>query len=263
MSTMSTLFISHGAPDIILSDHPALDAMRNISAGMNRPRGIVIVSAHWTDNPVGITSGRSLPTIHDFGGFPDELYAVQYPANGSEALSDEVAQRLAQYDLEYKLHEERGLDHGAWIPLSIMYPEADIPVVQVSLPAASLKAVAQLGAALAPLRHTGVLIIGSGGSVHNLRALNVSGETESWVLEFEQWLLDAIEGRYFDRLITHASFPDIFHQAHPTIEHYAPLVFAWAAAGLEQPARRVHHSFSYGNLGMAMFEFGQAEIFKG
>ncbi len=251
----STLFISHGAPDIILSPNPAADAWRELALQRPKPDALVVVSAHWMDDPIGITAGEQLETIHDFGGFSEELYKMQYPAKGNTDLSNKILEYLQQAGIESQLHPERGLDHGAWIPLKIMYPEADIPVVQVSLPAGSLDNAARLGKALSPLHEQNILIIGSGGSVHNLRELARHGESEYWVLEFENWLLESIEGKHFERLITPAEFAPNFRRAHPTIEHYAPLVVAWAAADTEQAGKRIHHSLSYTNLGMSMFEF--------
>ena len=252
---MPTLFISHGAPDIILSAHPAVEAMRTLPARFPRPRAVVTVSAHWIDEPIGITVGDVLPTIHDFGGFPRSLYAIQYPARGDDALSKRIQERLHDRGMDSELRGHRGLDHGTWIPLRLMYPGADIPVVQVSLPAGSLDDIVRLGRALSDLRRDDVLVIGSGGSVHNLRVLKVNGGTDDWVMQFEDWLLDSIEGNRFEHLIKPEHFPPIFRQAHPGIEHYAPLIFAWAAAGPERPGRRIHHSVSLGNLGMAVYEF--------
>lgn len=254
-NTIPSLFISHGAPDIVLSKHPAVDALRALPARFSRPAAIVIVSAHWIDDPIGVTTGGKLSTIHDFGGFTDELYALQYPASGDLAFSHRILQCLQDQGMRAEIHEQRGLDHGAWIPLKLMYPEANIPVVQVSLPAASLEDVARTGKALSPLRGDGVLVIGSGGSVHNLRALKFDGTTDDWALQFEDWLLETVEGERLNDLITPDKFPGVFRQAHPTIEHYAPLVFAWSAAGPETKGKRIHHSVSYGNLGMSMYAF--------
>jgi len=255
--TMSTLFISHGAPDIILSRSPAADAMRTLASQRPKPDAIVMVSAHWIDDPIGITAGEQLATHHDFGGFPDALYQMQYPVKGNKNLAEEIQRHLRHNGLESKLHAKRGLDHGAWIPLKIMYPEADVPVAQVSLPAGNLNDFANLGTALSPLRERNILIIGSGGSVHNLHALARNGATENWVLEFENWLLTAIEGNHFARLITPQNFPLSFRMAHPSIEHYAPLIVAWAAADRQKAGKRVHHSVTYINLGMSIFEFGE------
>ncbi len=250
-----SLFISHGAPDIILSEQPAVAALRALPARFPRPEAIVVVSAHWVDEPIGITASEQLTTIHDFGGFADELYTLRYPARGNAALSRRIEKLVLKQGLHAALHEHRGLDHGAWIPLKIMYPEADIPVIQVSLPAASLAHAVRLGEALAALRNDHVLIIGSGGSVHNLRALRFDGSTDEWVKEFEDWLLETVEGNRFADLITADRFPRVFRQAHPTVEHYAPLIVAWSASGHKQPGKRIHHSTSYGNLGLSMYAF--------
>jgi len=177
-------------------------------------------------------------------------------ARGDDDLSRNIAGALSARDIDNELVRGRGLDHGAWIPLHFMYPDARIPVVQVSLPAGSLKDCVELGKALAQLRRDGVLIIGSGGSAHNLRTLNRDGRTDDWVLEFEAWLQETVENNQFDRLVRVREFANNFQQAHPTLEHFSPLVVAWAAAGPDQPGRRIHHSFDYGNLGMSFFEFG-------
>jgi len=258
--SLSSVFVSHGASDILLSESPAMDTMENLARRFPDPRAIVVVSAHWTDNPVGVTTGGQLSTIHDFGGFPEALYEIEYPAVGNDELSADIVRRLGEMGLGNRIAKRRGLDHGAWIPLKIMYPAAQVPVVQVSLPTGSFDKLVRLGAALRPLREKGVFVMGSGGSVHNLRALRHSGPADDWVIQFEQWLLAAVEGNQFERLITPSGFPAIFSQAHPSLEHYAPLVVAWAAGDPDQPGRRIHHSFTYGNLGMSCFEFGNRMV---
>ena len=252
-----TLFVSHGAPDILLSEGKNAESLRALPSLLPRPRGIVIVSAHWIDDPVGITSSEHLTTTHDFGGFQPQLYQQHYPARGDAALSQRVAGLLSEQNVSTHLHTSRGLDHGAWIPLMMMYPQADIPVVQLSLPAGGLAQLAKIGEALAPLRKEGVLIMGSGGSVHNLRMLNPAAQTEAWVEQFEEWLRQSIEGNHFDELLLNVKVPEHFSLAHPTIEHYAPIVLAWAAGSTDRPGRRVHHGYSYGNLGMSHYMFGE------
>ena len=250
------LFVSHGAPDILSSTHESLGALRDLAVRLPRPTAIVVVSAHWVAEPIGVTVGEPLRTIHDYRGFPDELYARQYPASGDRRLATDVTRQLAAQGLDCQVHEARGLDHGAWIPLATLFPAADIPVVQVSLPTGPVANLVRLGAALEALRQCGMLIVGSGGSTHNLRQLNRTGRTDAWAREFEQWLLDHVEHGRFDRLTDPAGFPPLFHRAHPTLEHFAPLLVAWAAGNPAQPGQRLHHSFSYGNLGMSQFAFG-------
>jgi len=252
---LPSLFLSHGAPDLLLQQNAAAQFLRNLAAELPRPRAILVVSAHWTADPIGITAAAELSTIHDFGGFEPLLYQQSYPARGDPALVDEVRQLLQQGGFAAEADPDRGLDHGAWVPLKLIYPQADIPVVQLSLPQASLADCARVGATLTPLRGQGVLIIGSGGSVHNLRRLSRSGATEPWAIEFEDWLQQAIEAGDFYALVRSTRFPESFRIAHPTVEHFAPLPLAWAAGGNERPGRRIHHSFTYGNLGMSCYRF--------
>ena len=250
-----SLFLSHGAPDFAIIGHPAGEALRALGRRLVKPAAVVMVSAHWTSEPVGLTASATPETIHDFGGFPEALYRLRYPAKGDPELATTIAGKLKDADFDVDLNEQRGLDHGTWIPLSFMYPDADIPVIQVSLPAGGMEDWIRMGETLSPLRKDGLLIIGSGGSVHNLREMNREGSTAPWAHEFEQWLLEAIEGNHFDWLTEPGKFPTNFRTAHPTIEHYAPLIVAWAAGDRKSPGRRIHQSFMYGNVGMSFYEF--------
>jgi len=254
---LPTLFLSHGAPDILLSDHHSVGVFRSLAARLPRPRAIVVISAHWVSGPVGITGPGPLPTVHDFGGFPGALYAQRYAASGSKALCTEVGGLLDAAAIPYRTHHDRGLDHGAWVPLKLIFPTAEIPVLQVALPVGDLHACARLGQALASLPARGVLVIGSGGSVHNLRLLKRQGPPDPWALAFERWLRDTIEGGAFDALVDPAAHPEDFARAHPSVEHFAPLVVAWAAGGRDRPGSRFGEGFMYGNLGMSGYAFGE------
>ncbi|WP_428604058.1 DODA-type extradiol aromatic ring-opening family dioxygenase [Sedimenticola sp.] len=254
-STYPTLFISHGAPDFVLTQQVAVAALKQLGERFPQPRAIVIISAHWIRQPVGITASETHTTIHDFSGFPQALYQLNYPAKGDPELAARVAERLTDCGFDSELTSERGLDHGAWIPLMLSHPEAMIPVVQVSLPSDDLTSCARLGEALAPLRDEDILIIGSGGSVHNLRAMNRIEHTDAWASGFERWLLESVEGNRFENLLNPDRFTPLFETAHPTVEHFAPLLTAWAAADRNRPGKRFHHSFMYGNIGMSMYEF--------
>lgn len=256
---LPSLFLSHGAPDLILSDGPANRVLRTLGERLPRPRAILVVSAHWVSDPVGVTGGGDLPTIHDFSGFDDALYALRYPAQGALQLTLDVCERLDADGIATRVDETRGLDHGAWLPLALAYPDADIPVLQVSLPRGSLAACAELGRALQPLSEKGVLMLGSGGSVHNLRAIRTDGPPSPWAARFEEWLRETVESGNFDGLVGHARHPADLHLAHPTIEHLAPLVFSWAAGGSDHPGARFSHGFTYGNLGMSCYLFGGPE----
>ena len=255
-ASLPSLFVSHGAPDILLTRDPNHLSFEDLTGLVPGTEAIVIISAHWIDEPVGITDMQELDTIHDFGGFASELYQIRYPARGDAGLSRRVAELLRKKGFESELYRDRGLDHGAWVPLKLMYPQADKAVVQVSLPMVSLDQLVKFGEALKPLRNEAVLIIGSGGSVHNLRALRASGPPEPWVVEFEHWLQGVIEGNRIDDLITAASLPENFRRAHPTIEHYAPIIVAWAAGDRHQAGKCLHRGYSHGNLGISHYAFG-------
>lgn len=256
INNLPSLFISHGAPDILLTKGESRDSFQQVASSIAKPKAIIIISAHWVSNVVGITDMDELDTIHDFGGFQPELYKMRYPALGDHALAQRVASLLQEKDFATKLHQTRGLDHGAWMPLSLMYPDADIPVVQVSLPQSSLERLVDFGKALQPLREEGVLIIGSGGSVHNLGELKFNGGPDSWALEFDDWLKESIENNHSENLISETKLPNNFRRAHPTLEHYAPLIVSWAAGNWSEAGKRLHQSFNYGNAAISHFLFG-------
>lgn len=252
---LPTLFVSHGAPDLLLTEHAVLDVWRDTAARLPRPEAVVVVSAHWVSGSIGITAAESPTTIHDFGGFPDALYDIRYPAPGNPALAAEIETLLLAEGLGAHRDGTHGLDHGAWVPLSVMYPGADIPVVQVALPAGGLELCLRLGAALAPLRERDVLILGSGGSVHNLREMNRLDRTDEWAARFEAWLQQAVETGDPGRLVKPEHHPREMARAHPTLEHFAPLPVVWAAGASSGNGRRIHHGFTHGNLGMSIYLF--------
>jgi len=257
---MPVIFISHGAPTLAADDSEANRFLRGFGERLGRPRAILVVSAHF-DAPVAtVTAGESPTTIHDFGGFPRALYELRYPAPGDPGLAERVARPLAEAGIDVQRSTNRGFDHGAWVPLLLMYPQADIPVVQLSLDSQRGAGYHfRLGELLAPLRDEGVLIVGSGGVVHNLRELDWSGGNvgpEAWAETFNEWVAAAIaRGRYSDIVRYRELGPDA-QRNHPTAEHFLPLVFALGAAGDHGDAVRVHHSYSYGNLSMDNYAFG-------
>jgi len=235
-----SLFVSHGSPMLALdAANPAHAFLKNLGSALPRPKAILVVSAHWDTAAPRITGAEHLDTIHDFYGFPAPLYELRYPAPGSHDLAKEVAHLLepaAGVDLA------RGLDHGAWVPLLLMYPQHDIPVLQLSLqtslgPAHHLK----IGEALAPLREQGVLIIGSGGATHNLREyFHPAGDQQPYE-DFAAWLHEVLTRRDRDALLDYRRrAPQAAHN-HPTEEHFLPLFVALGAGGAQ--AKRLHHSF--------------------
>ncbi len=199
--------------------------------GFDRPLAVLVVSAHWESAPLAIGATRTVPLFYDFFGFPERYYQVTYPAPGAPELGNSVAKLLARPGRPIHQDPDRGLDHGAYVPLVEMYPEADIPVLQVSMPTLDPKELLEVGRRLAPLRDEGVLIIGSGFTTHNLREISF-GQTSapSWSVEFDHWMDDALTRRAFDELVDFADRAPDASLAHPTTEHFAPLFVAMGAA---------------------------------
>jgi len=252
---LPVLFVSHGAPDLVLADRPAARHLQRLGRELPRPGRIVVVSAHWQSAPVGITGDARPELIHDFDGFPEPLYALRYPAPGDPELAGRIHTLLETAGVAARIDLGRGLDHGAWTPLRLMFPEATIPVVQVSLPRGPLTAALRLGEALGPQCDGDTLLLASGGTVHNLAAVDRRGVTAAWAAEFEAWLTRTVEARSPDWLADPAHWPETFALAHPSIEHLAPLLVAWAAAGSGRPGRRIYSGFECGNVGMGCFAF--------
>jgi 4,5-DOPA dioxygenase extradiol len=252
-----SLFISHGSPMLALEPGDSGPALVRLAAGMPKPRAIVIVSAHWESQDLRVNGNPQPETWHDFGGFPPALFAVQYPAPGLPELSLQVVALLDAAGLPAHIDSKRPFDHGVWVPLSLMYPQADIPVVQVSLPSRQGPALqTRVGRALASLRDEGVLVIGSGSITHNLRELDWHAGPESvepWAKEFRDWMIDKLAGNdeaalhHYRKLAPHAV------RSHPSDEHLLPLYFARGAGGEFSVA---HQGFTMGALGMDIYRFG-------
>ena len=251
------LFVAHGAPDVILSDIPARKFLTELGPRLPTPRGIVVVSAHWQTNDLRMTGPSTLETIYDFFGWPAPLYDIVYHASGAEWLNQRLARVLDEAGYTVRLALRRGLDHGAWVPLSLMFPKADIPVVQLSLlRSASPELHFRIGQALDGLRHEGVMILGSGGLVHNLRQLMPEGTPpDSWAQSFDTWLFDRLVTRALPELFDYASQAEYANLAHPTGEHLLPLFVSMGAGWSEEHTKNIHRSFSYGNLSMASYAF--------
>jgi 4,5-DOPA dioxygenase extradiol len=254
--TLPSLFVSHGAPTLILENGPGCDFLRGLGKDLPKPKAVLAVSAHWeTDRPTLSAAARP-ETIHDFFGFPDQLYRMRYPAPGAPELAERATSLLNASGLRPSIDKERGLDHGAWVPLMLMYPEADIPVLQLSIqPARGTAHHISVGRALQVLRDEDVLILASGGAVHNLRALawNRSGAPESWAQGFDDWLVHKVESSAVDDLVAYRDQAPGAVQSHPRDEHLMPLFVAVGAAGENAVGKRVHHGFEHGSLSMAAF----------
>lgn len=253
---LPSLFVSHGAPTLPFEDVPARDFLTGLGARLPRPEAILVVTAHWcTAAPTAGTADRP-ETIHDFYGFPQQLYELTYPAPGAPDVGERAVALLADAGIAAQADPYRGLDHGTWSPLSLIYPAADIPVAQLSVqPGADAARHVAVGRALAPLRRQGVLIIASGGAVHNLNEFrNGIFETPAWAAAFDTWLIDAVGRGDTDALEHwHTRAPDA-GRAHPSDEHLLPLFVAYGAGG-SRPGTTLHRGFTYGSLSMTAFAF--------
>ena len=232
-SPLPALFVSHGSPMFALepgSTGPALTAWAQALPQV--PRGIVVLSPHWMARGLAVMTNPTPATWHDFGGFPSALYQLQYPAPGSTALAGEVLALLSQSGLSAQSDAARPLDHGAWVPLMHLFPQANVPVVQVALPVGyGPKQVFALGQALSGLREQGVLVIGSGSMTHNLGEFFGGGRaTSPYVLEFSRWVESAIVRGDRTALLNYRELAPHAHRAHPSEDHFLPLFFTLGAA---------------------------------
>ncbi|MEJ2644703.1 MAG: class III extradiol ring-cleavage dioxygenase [Gammaproteobacteria bacterium] len=256
MIDYSALFLSHGAPTLAVEPSPTQRFLVSLGKELRRPRAILCISAHWDTSRPMLTGAAAAPIIHDFFGFPEALYALDYPAPGDPALADWLAAVLGQAGFDVGVDGTRGLDHGAWVPLSLMYPEAGIPVVQLSVQSAlGPEHHLRLGRALAVLRRQDVLVIGSGGATHNLREFTGQGpdaEVPSYVQEFDQWLDDVVQEGRTDEALAYEGAPS-GRRNHPTPEHLLPLFVAWGAGGGAGSGELLHKAFSYGILSMTAY----------
>lgn len=233
---LPALFVSHGAPLFALEPGdtgPALTRLGTELRSQQPVRGVVVLSPHWMSPGLRVMTGGQPATWHDFGGFPRPLYALQYPAPGDPALAEAVLQLLQAAGLPAQADAQRPYDHGAWVPLMHLFPQADVPVVQLSLPAAAGPAeVLALGQALAPLREQGVLLLGSGSMTHNLGEF-FGGEREPapYVDAFSRWVEAALERGDLPALLDYRRQAPHAQRAHPTEDHFLPLFFALGAGG--------------------------------
>jgi len=256
---MPVLFVSHGAPTLPLEPGDTGAAWRKLGGQLPRPAAILVISAHWETHIPTVSRAEQPETIHDFHGFPAELYKLQYPAPGAPGLAQSVLLALQQAGISAQTNDTRGLDHGAWVPLSLIYPKADIPVAQLSLqpdrdPAWHIA----LGRALRSLREQGVLIIGSGSISHNLRALFKHPQgtpAPDWVTDFCDWIADRIEAGDTDALVSYRTLAPNAVQNHPTDEHLLPLFVALGAADHIAGSTRLNQVMTYGILAMDMWLF--------
>lgn len=258
--SMLTLFISHGSPMLAIEDSAAHRFLGGLGKALPRPTAIIVISAHWESTGGQVVSLASHPeTMHDFGGFPAALFALQYPAPGAPGAATRAAELLESAGFAVARSPNRGLDHGAWVPLHLMYPQADIPVAQISLRrGAAPDENERMGKALRELRDSGVLIIGSGSITHNLSALSgpsIHQAVPPWVSDFAAWMYDRLGAGQREELLDYRARAPSAVRNHPTEEHLLPLFVAMGAAGDAPKAERLHTSVEYGVLGMDLYSF--------
>lgn len=262
MSVLPSLYISHGSPMTALHPGQVGQRLAALAAQLPRPRAIVMASAHWLTHQPAVGAHPQPPTIHDFGGFPQALFDLQYPAPGDPTLAADIAARLAAAGLPAAIDRSRGLDHGAWVPLRFLYPQADIPVVPLAIqPLLGPAHQFALGRALAPLREQGVLVIGSGSITHNLHDWGnyQEGKDAPYVRPFIQWVEHRLQADDSTALLDYRARAPHAAQAHPTDEHLQPLHLAMGAAGGEAlGAQRIDAGIDAGFLAMDIYRFDGA-----
>jgi 4,5-DOPA dioxygenase extradiol len=254
---MPAIFLAHGSPSL-LKDQGWVAELGAFARAMPRPKGILMLSAHWVDAPITLGATETVPLVYDFYGFPEEFYRVTYPAPGSPALARRVRELLGGAG-PIAEDPRRGLDHGAYVPLICMYPKADVPVLQVSLPTLDPGELLALGRALAPLRAEGVLIVGSGYLTHNLRESDPrpNAATPAWAADFDAWAADVLARRDMDALLDYRKRAPGVRQALPTKEHFVPVVAAMGTSiDVSERVQFPITGFTHGSFTRRSVQFG-------
>ena len=259
MNRPPSIFVSHGSPMILLEDCPARRFLADYGATLDKPSAILMVSAHWETAGVCVATADRPDTIHDFYGFPEDIYRSRYGAPGAPEVALKAAALLRAGGMEVAADPVRGLDHGAWVPLAFLFPDADIPVAQVSIQSRlGPRHHLELGRALAGLRDEGVLILCSGNLTHGVRELArgaVDDPPHPWVAEFADWMHDAIGNGRAEDLVNYRANAPHAERNHPTEDHYLPLLVAFGAGGENATPERVHASTTYRTLAMDAYAF--------
>ena len=263
MDRLPSLFVSHGSPTFAIDPGQAGPMLAQLGRELPRPGAIVVMSPHWMTRGIRVATTERPQTIHDFGGFPEELYRIQYPAPGSPEVAMRVLELLNADGWNPLPDEEWGMDHGAWVPIRHLYPAADVPVVQVSMPHTLDGAGAvRLGRTLAPLAAQGILIVGSGSITHNLgdvrwnRQQGGGEDAPAYATEFVDWARKAVTSHDEHALANYLQSAPHAQRAHPTPEHYLPLPFAFGAADRKAPVRVIDGGMTFGVLAMDAYVFG-------
>jgi 4,5-DOPA dioxygenase extradiol len=256
---LPALFLSHGSPMLAVEDSAAGRFLDGLGDALPRPRAIVVASAHFMATTPSVGAAAQPATVHDFGGFPEPLYQIRYPAPGDPDLAATIAHHLAEAGFSPSLQPSHGIDHGVWVPLRRMYPQADLPVVPLSVdPRRDAAHHFEVGRALAGLRDEGVLVIGSGGFVHNLGDLqwgDKDAPMPDWAAGFAEWMRGRLDAHDLDALLDWERQAPHARRAHPTVEHLMPLFVALGAGGSAAGVRSLHRSHEYGSLALDAFAF--------
>ena len=260
---MMAAFVSDFGPMPAFEADDYTQALGLLGRELPRPKGILVMSGHWDtgDGPLAATGSARPETIHDYSGFPREFYNKEYPCPGNPALAGEVVDLLAAAGFAAAMDSRRGIDHGAWVPLSRLYPDADVPTVQLSVPSGqSPRKIFEIGKTLSVLRRRGILLLSCGALIHNLRRVHFEGKNDapdSWAAEFDQWLQTRIAAGNIAELERYKEIAPHAALAAPSSEHFDPLFFA-LGAGAGDPVRRHFHSIRYGNGLFLSFTAGTA-----
>jgi len=254
------LFVSHGAPTFALEPGALGARLREVGSRLAGLRAVLVVSPHWQTRGLEITTTQRPATIHDFGGFPPALYRLTYPAPGAPDAAAETARLLRETGRPVREDDRRGLDHGAWVPLMHLLPAADLPVFQLSMPVAlDARDAIELGRALAPLRARGIAILASGSMTHNLHEFR-GGATrpEPYVIRFAEWVRRAVRQHDLDALADYRRLAPDAERAHPTDEHFLPLLAAAGACAQDEQPALLDDEIRYGMLSMESYAWGLA-----
>lgn len=262
MSRVFAVFVSHGAPTVALERDGYTQALAAMGERL-RPTAVAVISAHWqTRGEVGVTASPRPRTVHDFAGFPEALYHLEYPVPGDPALAAGVVRLLTSAGIPAGSDLERGLDHGAWVPLRLAWPRADLPVVQISLPDDEPEELWRMGRALRPLRERGVLLLGSGGVVHNLGLVDLRRKDkppEPWAVAFDRWVAERLAAGDLGALLAWRERAPSAARAAPTSEHFDPIFPVLGAAAEGESAVPIFEGFHHGSLGMRSFELREGD----
>lgn len=253
---ISPIFVCHGGPTLVVERNEYTDFLKDLGKKLT-PKSVVIFTAHWESEITTISSlDGTYDMIYDFSGFPKELYSVKYPAKGSIEVASKLQSMLSNKGIESKLDENRSLDHGAWDILYLMYPKADIPIVQVSInPGLAMEKQYEIGRAIKELGKEDILVIGSGSTVHNLATVDWNSEkAEEWAVEFDSWLIEKVENNDKKALFNYRQLAPYAERAVPREEHLVLLFIAMGSGNRDKP-KLLHQSYAYGTLSYICFEF--------